>query len=91
MPRVRVEFTVEPFVDGRPGAHVLAAWSAVESHGAALDSGPFSSETTIDEAALEQAVTRTASGRVERYDAATDANPVTAAAVAQLDAAQARY
>ena len=33
MPRVRVEFTVEPFVDGRPGAHVLAAWSAVESSG----------------------------------------------------------
>lgn len=56
MPRVRVEFTVEPFVDGRPGAHVLAAWSAVESHGAALDSGPFSSETTIDEAALDSVV-----------------------------------
>lgn len=48
-------------------------------------------DLAIDEAALEQAVTRTASGRVERYDAATDANPVTAAAVAQLDAAQARY
>jgi hypothetical protein len=48
-------------------------------------------ELTIDEAALEQAVARTATGRVERYDTVADANPVTAAAVLQLDAAQARY
>jgi uncharacterized protein YqgV (UPF0045/DUF77 family) len=48
MARVRVEFTVEPFVDGQPGEHVLAAWRAVEARGAELSSGPFSSEAVID-------------------------------------------
>jgi uncharacterized protein YqgV (UPF0045/DUF77 family) len=47
MASVRVEFTVEPFVDGEPGAHVLAAWQAVEARGAELSPGPFSSEVTV--------------------------------------------
>ncbi len=47
MPQVRVEFTVEPFVEGQPGEHVLAAWQAVESHGYELATGPFSSEVEI--------------------------------------------
>jgi hypothetical protein len=45
-----VEFTVEPFVDAHPGPHVRAAWAAAEARGLALTNGPFSSETTLDEA-----------------------------------------
>ena len=56
MSQVRVEFTVEPFVDGHPGAHVLAAWAAVEATGTELHSGPFSSEATIDETRLDEVV-----------------------------------
>lgn len=47
---VRIEFTVEPFVDGHPGAHVLAAWHAVEARGCELEAGPFSSLVDVDEA-----------------------------------------
>ncbi len=39
--RLRVEFTVEPFVPGSPGPHVTAAIAAVESAGFAADVGPF--------------------------------------------------
>jgi uncharacterized protein YqgV (UPF0045/DUF77 family) len=38
-----VEFTVEPFVEGRPGPHVLAAVSAAEAAGAQIEFGPFGS------------------------------------------------
>jgi uncharacterized protein YqgV (UPF0045/DUF77 family) len=44
---VRVEFTVEPFVDGHPGEHVLAAWRAVEASGRQLEIGPFSASTEV--------------------------------------------
>lgn len=40
---VRVEFIVEPFVEGRPGPHVRAAVAAVEAAGCAVDFGPFGS------------------------------------------------
>ena len=40
MPRVRVEFTVEPFVDGRPGPHVTAAWDAARAEGLVLEVEP---------------------------------------------------
>jgi hypothetical protein len=43
-----VEFTVEPFVDASPGAHVRAAWQAVEAHGCELIQGPFSAETSVE-------------------------------------------
>ena len=42
MARVRLEFTVEPFVDGTLGPHVRAAIDAVEARGLAVDVGPFS-------------------------------------------------
>ena len=44
MAQVRIEFTVEPFVDGQPGPHVLSAVGAVEDEGLAVDVGPFSSQ-----------------------------------------------
>lgn len=47
MSQVRLEFTVEPFVDGAPGEHVKAAWRAVEGRGYTIMHGPFSSEATV--------------------------------------------
>lgn len=38
---VRVEFTVEPFVEGSPGAHVTAAIDAVRAAGLEPHVGPF--------------------------------------------------
>ena len=43
MPRVRVEFTVEPFREGELGAHVEAALEALRSAGYPPDVGPFGS------------------------------------------------
>ncbi len=43
-----VEFTIEPFVEGRPGPHVTAAIAAAEAHGAAVDVGPFGSSCSVD-------------------------------------------
>ena len=41
--RISVEFTVEPFVDGAPGAHVTSAIAAVEALGISVEVGPFGS------------------------------------------------
>ena len=40
---LKLEFTVEPFVEGLPGPHVTAAVSAVEAVGARVEFGPFGS------------------------------------------------
>lgn len=40
----RVEFTIEPFVEGQPGRHVTASVEAVEARGFAVEFGPFGSE-----------------------------------------------
>jgi len=44
---VRVEFIVEPFVEGRPGPHVRAAVEAVEACGLVVDFGPFGSSFEV--------------------------------------------
>jgi hypothetical protein len=36
-----LEFTIEPFVEGRPGPHVTAAVEAATSSGADVEFGPF--------------------------------------------------
>ena len=43
-----VEFTIEPFVEGRPGPHVTAAIAAVESCGLDVEVGPFGSSVVVD-------------------------------------------
>ena len=53
---VRVEFTVEPFRDGHPGDHVLAAWRAVEADGCELETGPFSSMVEVPDAIVAKVV-----------------------------------
>ena len=39
----RVEFTVEPFVEGNPGRHVTEPLEAVRALGIDVDFGPFGS------------------------------------------------
>ncbi|MEY3575224.1 MAG: hypothetical protein RLZZ88_367 [Actinomycetota bacterium] len=47
-----VEFTVEPFVEGKPGPHVTTAVAAVEAHGISVEFGPFGSVFHVDENAM---------------------------------------
>jgi uncharacterized protein YqgV (UPF0045/DUF77 family) len=56
--RVRAEFTVEPFVAGRPGPHVTAAIDAAGTTGLAVDVGPFGSSLEGDADAVLAAVAR---------------------------------
>lgn len=46
---VRLEFLVEPFVEGRPGAHVRAAIAAAESRGLDVEVGAFGNVVVADE------------------------------------------
>lgn len=43
-----VEFTIEPFVEGRPGPHVTAAIAAAEARGIDVEVGPFGSSVIVD-------------------------------------------
>lgn len=43
-----LEFTIEPFVEGRPGPHVTEPIAAVEAFGCAVDVGPFGSSCEVD-------------------------------------------
>ena len=43
-----VEFTIEPFVEGRPGPHVIAAIAAAEARGLDVEVGPFGSSVIVD-------------------------------------------
>ena len=43
-----VEFTIEPFVEGRPGPHVTAAIAAAETCGLDVEVGPFGSSVIVD-------------------------------------------
>ena len=58
--QIPAEFTVEPFVEGAPGPHVLAAIQVAESAGLAVDVGPFGT-TVVGESGL---VLRTVDGLV---------------------------
>lgn len=39
----RVEFTIEPFVEGRPGPHVTAPTAVLQALGIEIEVGPFGS------------------------------------------------
>ena len=58
MARARLEFTVEPFVDGQPGPHVRAAIAAAETVGLAVEMGPFGSVAEGEEGDIVDAVGR---------------------------------
>lgn len=42
-----LEFTIEPFVEGRPGPHVTAALAAAADLGITVEFGPFSSSCRV--------------------------------------------
>jgi hypothetical protein len=42
-----LEFTIEPFVEGKPGRHVVAAVEAASELGADVEFGPFGSSCTV--------------------------------------------
>ena len=42
-----LEFTIEPFVEGRPGPHVTTAIAAAQQLGAEVEFGPFGSSCTV--------------------------------------------
>jgi uncharacterized protein YqgV (UPF0045/DUF77 family) len=44
----RVEFTIEPFVEGQPGPHVTETIAAVEQLGVDVEVGPFGSGCRVD-------------------------------------------
>jgi hypothetical protein len=46
----RVEFTVEPFVEGSPGLHVTAPLESVRALGVDVEFGPFGSACVIETA-----------------------------------------
>jgi uncharacterized protein YqgV (UPF0045/DUF77 family) len=54
--QARAEFTVEPFVDGNPGPHVMAAFDAVRALGLEPDIGPFATVVEGDAAEITEAV-----------------------------------
>ena len=54
--RARAEFTIEPFVDGSLGPHVMAALDAVRANGLEPDIGPFATIVEADAAAVTTAV-----------------------------------
>ena len=54
--KVVAEFTIEPFVDGDPGEHVLAALSAVHQAGLEPEVGPFGSSVTGELTEVTRAV-----------------------------------
>jgi uncharacterized protein YqgV (UPF0045/DUF77 family) len=53
---LRVEFTVEPFVAGAPGPHVLAAVDAAAAHGLTIEFDPFGSSGEGDDATVVPAI-----------------------------------
>lgn len=59
MAATRVEFTVEPFQEGRPGPHVQAAFDAVAAAGLPLDVGPFGSSFVADTPTAASVLART--------------------------------
>ena len=56
MSKVVVEFTVEPFVEGKPGPHGTQAVAAVESRGLTVDFGAFGSSFDVDVASMPEVV-----------------------------------
>ncbi len=50
MARCRAEFTIQPFTEGNPGPHVVAAVAAARAAGFDPDVGPFGTSITGDPA-----------------------------------------
>jgi hypothetical protein len=49
-----IEFTIEPFVEGQPGPHVISAIEAAQALGYEIDFGPFGSSCSVPAAEVGQ-------------------------------------
>jgi uncharacterized protein YqgV (UPF0045/DUF77 family) len=52
----RVEFTIEPFLEGKPGPHVTAPVDEVRALGVEVEMGPFGSGCLVESDRVEQVV-----------------------------------
>lgn len=52
----RVEFTIEPFLEGKPGPHVTAPVDAVQELGIEIEMGPFGSGCNVERQQVEAVV-----------------------------------
>ena len=52
----RVEFTIEPFVEGLPGPHVTAPIDALVSLGIDVEIGPFGTGCSVEESRSAEVV-----------------------------------
>jgi uncharacterized protein YqgV (UPF0045/DUF77 family) len=52
----RAEFIIEPFEEGSPGPHVMAAIDAIRAHGFEPEMGPFGTSIEGDRAAVIAAI-----------------------------------
>lgn len=76
--QVRVEFTIEPFVDGAPGRHVQAALEALADAGIEAEFGPFGSSFVVDHdslGALSDAVAAAVGAGATRVSTQVEAIP----------------
>ena len=53
---IKVEFTIEPFVEGEPPARVTSTVAALESLGCVVEIGPFGSSFVVDENVVGEAL-----------------------------------
>jgi uncharacterized protein YqgV (UPF0045/DUF77 family) len=81
--QVRVEFTVEPFREGEPGAHVDAAVRSLREQGFEPEVGPFGTAVQGDAGPLLDAVARAASAS---FDAGASGITMSARATGAADA-----
>ena len=52
----RVEFTIEPFVEGHPGPHVTEPIAAVRALGIEIELGPFGTGCSVADASAAEVV-----------------------------------
>lgn len=61
----RVEFTIEPFVEGKPGPHVTAAIDAASALGHDVEIGPFGSGCVVPTDGVAEVVSAVVRAAVE--------------------------
>ncbi|MFP5487004.1 MAG: hypothetical protein ACLGHQ_01680 [Acidimicrobiia bacterium] len=61
----RVEFTIEPFVEGQPGPHVTAAIDAAAALGLEVEVGPFGSGCVVPAARTADVVAAVVRAAIE--------------------------
>lgn len=66
MSRLRIEFTIEPFIEGSPGPHVTAAIDSLRAAGFAPEIGPFGTAVEGYAPAVLDALARAAGAAFEQ-------------------------